>query len=198
MSYRVNQLLLSLEESLILQILIYQLSCSCTGHATVFLGAVIVKCAVRIKDVDHFQVVPLSYFPVVRVVGRGDLDHTGSEFLVYIGVGDDGDNPVCQRKLELLAYNSLVPLIIWMHCNCSIAQEGLGTGGCNLNPCASVRSRTVCKFIPDVVHCSVCVYVVNFVVGKCCAAPRTPVYKVLAFIDKSPLVQGYKYFPYCL
>ena len=194
MSYRVNQLLLSLEKTLILQILIYQFSCCSTGHATVFLRAVVVQGAVRIQDVDYFKVVPLSYFPVVRVVGRGDLNHTCSEFPVYIGVGDDRDNPVCQRKLELLAYNSLVSLIIRMHCNCSIAQEGLRTCGCNLDSCASVGGRAVCKFIPDVVHCSVGIDVVNLVVCQGCAAPRTPVYKVLPFIDKPPLVQGYKYF----
>ena len=48
------------------------------------------------------------------------------------------------------------------------------------------------------VHCSVCVYVVNLVISKGCAAARAPVHKVLTLIDKSPLVQGHKYFPYSL
>ena len=121
MTYRVNQLLLSLEKTLVLKVLVDQLSGGCTGHTPVFLRAVAVKGAVWIKNIDNLKVVPLAYFPVVRVVGRGDLNHTGSEFPVYICVGYDGDNPVCQRQLELLSYNCLVPLIIRMDCNCSIA-----------------------------------------------------------------------------
>ena len=193
-----NQLLLALEEPLVLKVLVHQFSCGSTGHAPVSLRTVAVQCAVRVEDVDHFQVVPLAYFPVVGIVGRGYLNHTGSELTVYIGVGDDWDSPVCQRKLKLLSHNCLVPLIIGVHCNCGIAQKGLGPCGCNLNSCGSIGCRAVCKLIPDVVHSTVSIDVVNLVVGKRCATPWAPVHKVLSFIDKTPLIQGYEYFAYCL
>jgi hypothetical protein len=64
-------------------------------HALETLSGILVVGSVVVHQVDEFQVVPLSTFVVVVIVGRGDLDGTGTESHVDgDGVADDGDSSV--------------------------------------------------------------------------------------------------------
>ena len=42
------------------------------------------------------------------------------------------------------------------------------------------------------VHCAGSILVVNLIIGKGSSAARTPVYKIMSFIDKSALIQSNK------
>jgi hypothetical protein len=69
-------------------------------HAAILFGAVLVDPRIQGQDRDRRQAVAVADLPVVEVVGRSDLDATGAEFLVDIGVGDDRNGPVGQRQMH--------------------------------------------------------------------------------------------------
>ena len=58
-------------------------SCLITVH-TFELAAVFVDGGIVIHNVDHRQVVTLSYFKVVGVMRRGNLYYAGTEFHIYV------------------------------------------------------------------------------------------------------------------
>ena len=77
------------------------------------------------------QLVPVTQpdLVVVEVVGRGDLDAAGAEGGVRVLVGDDGDAPAGQRQLHQLADQVLVALVLRVHRDRAVPEQGLGAGG---------------------------------------------------------------------
>ena len=71
-------------------------------------------------------------FKVVRVVGWGNLYNACSEVHFYIVIGNNRNFPMYQRQNQSLANQMLIPFIIRVDCNGSIAQQGFRTGGCDL------------------------------------------------------------------
>ena len=60
-------------------------------ESAVLFRHVLIECSVRIEEVDGLKAVTPSALPVVGVMGRCDLNHTGTEFLIDEAVCDDGD-----------------------------------------------------------------------------------------------------------
>ena len=153
-------------------------------HSAVFFGNVVVERAVGIEKVDYFEVVPLSDFPVVRVVGGRNLHHSRPEFLVDVAVGDYRDFLVDEGKDDLLSDKILVPLVIGIDGDGSIAEERLRARRGDLD-----SSRTVGKIIINMVHRTLRVDVVDLVVRKRRTAAGTPVHEILPLVHKPALVQ---------
>ena len=196
-TYRMSNFFLFLKKSEFLQIFYNQSACLRTRKTAIFFRTVFVQSAVRIKNIYDFKIIPLTNLPVVRVVSRRNFYHTGSEFLVYVTVCNNRNNAVCKRKFKFLAYNILVAFVSRIYGDSCITKKRLRTRSSNFNARASVRRRSVSKLIPDVVHCAGCISVINFVICKRSSATRTPVYKILTFIDKSALVKRNENFADC-
>ena len=118
---------------------------------------------------------------------RSDFYHSSSKFLVNIRICNQADYTAGKRKLKFFSNDRLVTLIFWIYSNRSIAKQSFRTGCGNFN-----FSRAVFKFIINVIHEAVCVCVLNFIISKSSSAARTPVYKIVSFIDKAALIKSNK------
>ena len=93
-------------------------------------GASIGNVAGGIDNGRHLQVVSGAHRVVIRVVCRGDLHRTGTEFHVYVVIGDDLERQViAERVRQLLAHQVGVALIVWVDGNGDVTQHGLHAGG---------------------------------------------------------------------
>ena len=93
-------------------------------------GAGIGNVAGGIDDRGHVQVVAGAHCVVIRVVRRGDLHRTGTEFHVHVVIGDDLElQVITERVRQLLAHQIGVALIVWVYGNSDVAQHGFHTGG---------------------------------------------------------------------
>jgi hypothetical protein len=45
---------------------------------------VFIEGSVRIENIDAFQLVPVAYLKVVKVVRRGDFHHAGPKFFIHV------------------------------------------------------------------------------------------------------------------
>ena len=89
------------------------LSCLKPVHASVGCrGRVTDGCVLR-QNVEQWQVMPLTHFIVVEIMGGGDLDAAGSELGIdKLGIGDDRDRPVEEGVVDGLSDQVLVAGVI--------------------------------------------------------------------------------------
>ena len=170
------------------------LKCLCDKVACLFgrktaelLRTDIVQRSIRIEDVDRLEVVSLSTLPVVRVMSRSDLNHTGSELDSYEAVGNDRNLTVCKRELEHLAHKALVTLVIRVDCNSLVSEHGLRSCRCHCDVAASV-----CERISDIIEMSDIFLMLDLIIGQSCSAVRTVVDQIQALVDQIPLIEGHK------
>ncbi len=90
---------------------------------------VVVQSRARSEDVDLRQPVPQSDLVVVEIVRRGDLDATGPECGVDVGVGDDGNQPLRQRQPDILANQVAIAFVVRIHSDGSVAEHRLRARG---------------------------------------------------------------------
>ncbi len=175
------------QQAKLVQVLDHELPGLFRLQATIFLRHVLVQRAIRIQYIDRLQVVAFAALIVVGVVGRGDLHHAGAELAVDKSVGDDRDVPTGQRKVQHLADNRLVALVIRMHGHRLVAEHGLRTGGCDGD-----RAGTIGVGIADMPHMAGHLAVLDLVVGQSSLAMRTIVDQIFALIDQAALIQGHE------
>ena len=183
-SYRVNHFFFIFKISAFSQIFNNKFSCSIRLKTSVFFRNIVVHSSVRIKKVDYFEVMALSNFPVVRVVSRGNLNHTSSKFFINIRIRNNRNFLVNQRQKNFFTNQVLIALIIRIYSNSRIAKESFRTSCSNFN-----SSRTVGIVVINVIHCALSILMLNFIISQSRATARTPVYKILAFIHKSAFIQ---------
>jgi len=73
--------------------------------------------------------VPLADREVVEVVRRGDLDAAGAEGGVDVLVGNDRNVPVAQRQAHGLADQVPVALVVRVHRDGAVAEQGFRARG---------------------------------------------------------------------
>ena len=172
------------EKTKLLQILNHCLSCLVAIHAIVLASRAVDRCIVM-HDTDLRQVVATTNLEIVRVMCRGDLYASGTELLVYIGVSDNRNLTVGQRKFEHLADKILVAIIIRIYCNCGIAEQSLRTGCCDLNKSVFLANDRVV----DVPEKAVLFLMLNLCVRDRSLAYRTPVDDSRTLVDISFFVK---------
>ena len=128
----------------------------------------------------------LAYLKVVGVVGRGDLDDTGTEFTVYIFISHNGDLAVHEGQPYLTADHILITVIFGMDRDRCIAQHGLGTGGGEFQE-SGLRDAAVLfdQGIFDMPEMAGLVLILDFGVGNGGLADRAPVDDAAALVDPS-------------
>ena len=133
-----------------------------------------------------------SNFPVVRVMSWSNFYHTSSKFHINIIISNNWNFFSSNRKFKHFSNNCFVAFIIRIYSNSSITKESFWTSCSNFN-----FSTSVSIFIINVIHCTWCIFVINFIISKSSATARTPVYKALTFVHKSALIKSYEYITYC-
>ena len=71
----------------------------------------------------------LTYFEVVRIVSRSNLNYTCTKFHIYIAILNHRDFTLYYRKPYCLALKIGISLILWIYRYSCISKHGLRTGG---------------------------------------------------------------------
>ena len=181
------------QKSLCIEVCHHCLTCFVAVHSCVF-AAKGIDGSVIVQDVDLFEIVAFTYFEVVRVVCRCDLNATCSEFFVNVLICDNRDLTVRQRQFQHLADQILVSLILRVYCHCGITEQCFRTCGCDFYE----SSFFAYDRIVDVPEKSVLVLMLNFCIRDGSLAYRTPVDDPGAFVNVTFLVETDENFLYCL
>ena len=153
----------------------------------------LIEGCIVIHNVYLFKVMTLSYKEVIRVMGRSNLYASCSLFHIRILVCDNRYFTVNKRNNNLLTYKVNISLIFGVNCNGSIAEKCFGTGSSYNDIFVAVFNK-----ILDMPVCTVLFGVFNLGIGKCCLTVRAPVSNSVTSVDKSLVIEVYKYVFYCL
>lgn len=92
----------------------------------------LIESTVVIKDVDKLEVLSLTGQVIVGVMGRSDLDGSGSKLHVdSLGISDNGNGSVQEGVVNSLAVEMSVSLIVGVNSNTSVSKHGLDSSGGN-------------------------------------------------------------------
>ncbi len=138
----------------------------------------------RGHDVDAGQAVASADLEVGRIVGRRDLDRSGTERGIDGLVGHDRDQPIHYRQPELPADQRAVPLVRGMHRDGRIAQHGLGPGGRDGDV-----TRPIVERVPQVPELPIRLFLFRLFVRERGETAWAPVDDVVAPVDQPLLVQ---------
>ena len=76
------------------------------------------------------EVMPLTGFIIVKIMGRRDLDGTRAEFEIdQDGIAHDGNGPLSERQSDRLAYEMAIAGVVGVHGHRSVAQHGFRSCG---------------------------------------------------------------------
>ena len=162
-------------------------------HADVLRARELVHVTVVGHDVDLFETVTLTYEEVVGIVGGRNLDDTGTELLLDVIVGENGNLAARKRKNNVLADNRGETLILRVDCDRRIAGERFRTRRRNadivLVKLALRTERAPRDGITDIPEVTMIRLVLDLIVRESRTATGTPVYDVVALIDKALVVK---------
>ena len=162
-------------------------------------SAVFINGCIIIQDIDFRKVMTLSDFKIVRVMCRCDFNNTGTEFHVYIAVGNDRDLTVYNRKHYLFADHILISVIVRIYSNSRVSEHGLRTRRSKLN---ELRGADTSIFfdqrIFDVPQMTCLLLILYFRIRNGSIADRAPVDNTAALVDIAFFVHLDEHFGNCL
>lgn len=102
--------------------------------ANLVLSRVLVICPVIVHQADKFEVVPLSTFEIIRIVGWGNLDRSGTKLHIDSdSIGNDRDASTVEWMNDEFAVQMGVSGVFGVDSNGGITEHGFGTGSCDDN-----------------------------------------------------------------
>ena len=133
----------------------------------------------------------LAHRIVVKVVCRGDFDHTCSKIWININVCDNRNLAIAQRQNHRFSDHMLVSGIVGVNHDGAVTEHGFG-------PCCCHRelSTAICKRVVNFPDAALLLFAHNFEVGDCGHQDRVPVDQTLAPINQALLIQADKGFPH--
>ncbi len=133
---------------------------------------------------DRRQIMPLPDLEVVGIVGRRHLQAAGAEFLVHVGVADDGNAPLHQRQDDGVRGQIFVAFVFGMDGHGGVAQHGFRPGGGHHDAALALGEG-----IANLVEMAVQLLVFHFQVGQGGVAAGAPVDDALAPVDEPLFVE---------
>ena len=158
-----------------------------TVHPLIF-AAVFIDDTGLVHHIDDGQIVAQTDLEVVRVVGRGDLYHAGSEIRLYIRIRNDWDLFADQRQNHSFADQVPIALVVRMHRHSGVAQHGFGAGRREADVTGAVAER-----VAQVPEAAVVLAEVHLRVGNGSTAVRAPVDDALAAVNQALFIQAHEY-----
>ena len=79
------------------------------------------------NDLEPWQIMVVSNFKIVKIVGRGNFDRAGAVLGIGVLVGDDRDFAVGQREMDSFSYQIFVTSILGVNRDGGITKESLWT-----------------------------------------------------------------------
>ena len=117
-------------------------------------------------------------------MGRGDLHHASTELNIHIIIGNHGNLSMHDGQDQGLAYHTFIALVIGVHRHGCIAQQGLRSGGGQLQVAAAVL-----KGIAQVPEVTGLILVLHLCVRDRGQAVGAPVNDALAPVNQALIVQ---------
>ena len=151
-----------------------------TIHTLEF-STIFVDSCIIIKHINHFKIMSLTNFKIVRVVCRCNLNNTCSKFHINIFVCKYRNLTIHKRKKHLLSNNILVSIIIRINCNSSISQHSLRTSCCKFN----VLTRFTYYLISHMPEVTCLLFMFYFCITNCCMTNWTIINNFIALVDVS-------------
>ena len=162
-------------------------------HTDVLRARELVHVAVVGHNIDLFETMALTYEEVVRIVSGRNLNDTGTELLLNIIVGENGNLAARKRKNHVLADNRSETLVLRIDRDRRIAGERFGTRRRDADIVLvklTLRAEGAARDgIADIPEVTVIRLVLDLVVRESRTAAGTPVYDVVAFIDEALIVK---------
>ena len=162
-------------------------------HTDVLRARKLVHVAVVGHDVDLFETVTLTYEEVVGIVGGRNLDDTGTELLLDVIVGENGNLAARKRKNHVLADNRGETLVLRIDRDRRIAGKRFRTRRRDTDIILvklTLRAEGAARDgIADIPEVTVIRLVLDLVVRESRTAAGTPVYDVIALVDEALVVK---------
>ena len=96
---------------------------------TFVLTTIFIDGSIIIHNVDFRKAMAFTYFEVVRVVSRSNLNYTCTKFHIYIAILNYRDFTLCYRKPNCLPLKIGISLILGIYRYSCISKHCLRTGG---------------------------------------------------------------------
>ena len=122
-------------------------STSFIAFHTCILSAKFVDRSIIIHNINFRKIVTSSYFKVIRIMCRCNLNRTCSKLFINVSICNNRNFLIYKRKQYHLSYNILVTLVIRMNCNSSISKHSLRACCCDLKE--AVRSYDRIFNVPE-------------------------------------------------
>ena len=116
------------KKSKAVKLLYYLLSGFIPVKSCIF-STIFIDGSIIIHDVDFRKAMALTYFEVVRVVSRSNLNYTCTKFHIYVAILNHRDFTLCNRKPYCLALKVGISFILWVYRYSCISKHGLRTCG---------------------------------------------------------------------
>src|SRR5215212_5237518 len=147
--------------------------------------------AVGVHDVDGVETKPLAYLEVVGVVGGGDLEDPGTEFGIYVLVGEDLYLPLDEWHHDPAADEVFVPDIARVDDERDVAEHRLRARREDLGVLFTLGAGALAvdEGVADAVELALHVLVVDLEVRDGRAVVRAPVGDAVAAVNQTLVVQ---------
>ena len=133
--------------------------------------------------------ISLTYFEVVRVMCRCNLNNTCTKFFIYIRVGNYWNFSVNERNNNCLSDNILISFIIRVYCQRSISKHCFRT--CCSNFYKFVR---ILDWIVNMPEMTCLFFVFNFCIRDRSSTNRTPVDNSGTFVNIAFFIETTEHF----
>ncbi len=163
------------------------LACLESIQAAEALRDVVVELGPRSEDVDLREAVAQPDVIVVEIMSGGDLDDARTKLRIDIRIGDDGNLAIRQRQAHHRPHPVPIAIVIGVHGDRRIPEEGLRAGRGDHDVTGSVRQR-----IPEVPQRSVFLLALHFEIGQRGEQHRVPIHQALAAVDQTLGVQAHE------
>ncbi len=168
-----------------------------TVHALIGCRGIVVDCSIIAQNIDQWQFMTLADLVVVIVMGRGNLDATGTKFRIDIVIGNNRNLPVTQGQFHHFANQVFIAFIVRVYRQSGITEHGFRAGGGNYHMIFSISSFCALgKRITEIPEGAIFFFINNFQVGNRGMQFRVPVHQALAAIDQFFIVEADKHFGY--
>ena len=141
--------------------LLYYLLSSLISIKTFVLAAIFIDGSIIIHNVDFREAMALTYFEVVRVVSRSNLNYTCTKFHIYIAILNHRDFTLCYRKPNCLPLKIGISLILRIYRYSCISKHGLRTGGGKFKEVGCTRLSIFHNRVFDMPEMSCLLFVFN-------------------------------------
>ena len=142
------------------------------------------------QNTDCWKPMSLADFPVIEIMGRRDLDATGTKRRINMKIPNNQKLAPHQRQSQFLADQTGIPRVLRVDRHGDVPQHGFGSGGCHDKRID--RALWVDQRITDLPEFAVLFLAIDLKIGYRGHERRIPVDQPFAAIDQPLLMETHE------